>query len=78
MEWPLKPLAGTMVHRSIELRLATFPIGALLAVLLYQGTNSALYYLLGIVIYFWAYSEGEVCLLPLLLLLRLILTRLVR
>jgi hypothetical protein len=61
LEWPLKPLAGTMVHRSIELRLAAFPVSALLAVLLYQGTNSALYYLLGIIIYFWAYSEGEVC-----------------
>ncbi|PGH07571.1 hypothetical protein AJ79_06241 [Helicocarpus griseus UAMH5409] len=59
-EWPLKPLAGTALHRSIEMRLLVLPVSTLCAVLLYQGTNSALYYLIGMVVYFWAYSEGEV------------------
>lgn len=59
-EWPLKPLAGTAIHRSIEIRLLVFPISTLCAILLYQGTNSALYYLIGMIVYFWAYSEGEV------------------
>lgn len=59
-EWPLKPLAGTMPHRSIELRLVVYPLSALLSVLLYQATNSALYYLIGVFVYFWAFSEGEV------------------
>ncbi|OAX85333.1 hypothetical protein ACJ72_00298 [Emergomyces africanus] len=64
-EWPLKPLAGTAMHRSIEIRLLVFPVSTLCAILLYQGTNSALYYLIGMVVYFWAYSEGEVvCAVP--------------
>ena len=60
-EWPLKFLATTSLHRSIEARLVVYPIAALSAVLLYQATNPALYYLIGIGVYFWAYSEGEVC-----------------
>ncbi|EEH33593.1 hypothetical protein PAAG_04643 [Paracoccidioides lutzii Pb01] len=59
-EWPLKPLAGTAMHRSIEMRLLVFPISTLCAILLYQGTNSAIYYLIGMIVYFWAYSEGEI------------------
>lgn len=59
-EWPLKPFAGTFPHRSIEIRLIIYPLSALLAALLYQGTDPAGYYLIGIGVYFWAYSEGEV------------------
>ncbi|KAJ5082979.1 hypothetical protein N7532_012022 [Penicillium argentinense] len=59
-EWPLKPFAGTYLHRSIETRLVVYPLSALFAALLYQGTDPALYYLVGIGVYFWAYSEGEV------------------
>ncbi|KXG53245.1 uncharacterized protein PGRI_002950 [Penicillium griseofulvum] len=58
-EWPLKPLAGSIPHRSIEIRLIVYPLSALLAALLYQGTDPAIYYLIGIGVYFWAYSEGE-------------------
>jgi len=58
-EWPLKPLAGTTIHRSIEIRLLVLPLSALLAALLYQASNAALYYLIGMIVYFWAYSEGE-------------------
>ena len=59
-EWPLKFIAGTSVHRSIEARLIMFPLSALAAVLQYQSTNAALYYIIGMGAYFWAYSEGEV------------------
>ncbi|KAF7715841.1 Uncharacterized protein PECH_006013 [Penicillium ucsense] len=59
-EWPLRPLAGSLLHRSIEIRLMVYPLSALFAVLLYQGTDPALYYLIGIGVYFWAYSEGEI------------------
>lgn len=59
-EWPLKPFAGSIPHRSIEIRLIIYPLSALLAGLLYQGTDPAIYYLIGIGVYFWAYSEGEV------------------
>ncbi|KAF4628159.1 hypothetical protein G7Y89_g9993 [Cudoniella acicularis] len=59
-EWPLGFLAGSSMHRSIEARLVAIPLVALAAALLYQATNSALYYTIGMGIYFWAYSEGEV------------------
>ncbi|CAL5874326.1 uncharacterized protein PFLUO_LOCUS8622 [Penicillium psychrofluorescens] len=59
-EWPLKPFAGSILHRSIEVRLIVYPLSALFAALLYQGTDPAIYYLVGIGVYFWAYSEGEV------------------
>ena len=60
-EWPLSFIAKTPIHRSIEARLAFYPLSALMAILLYQATNPAIYYLVGVGVYFWAYSEGEVC-----------------
>lgn len=59
-EWPLGFIAGTAIHRSIEARLVVLPLTALAAALLYQATNPAIYYIIGMVVYFWAYSEGEV------------------
>jgi hypothetical protein len=59
-EWPLGWLSGTAMHRSIEARLVVFPLSALAALLLYQGTNAGLYYLIGMGVYFWAFGEGEV------------------
>jgi hypothetical protein len=61
-EWPLPLLAGTGLHRSIEARLIVYPLSALCALLIYQGTNSGLYYIIGMGAYFWAFSEGEVSL----------------
>jgi hypothetical protein len=60
-EWPLKPITKLSLHRSIEARLALYPVSALMGLLLYQGTNPGIYYLVGVCVYFWAYSEGEVC-----------------
>jgi hypothetical protein len=60
-EWPLEFLAGTAIHRSLELRILLLPLSSVTAVLLYQGTNPAMYYLIGCGMYFWAYTEGEVC-----------------
>jgi hypothetical protein len=60
MEYPLPLIAGTGLHRSIEARLVMYPLSALCALLIYQGTNSGLYYIIGMMAYFWAYSEGEV------------------
>lgn len=60
LEWPNKFLAGTAFHRNIEARLALFPLAALFAILLYQATNAGIYYLIATVIYFVAYSQGEV------------------
>ncbi|KAF2401870.1 hypothetical protein EJ06DRAFT_365802 [Trichodelitschia bisporula] len=59
-EWPLKFFAGTLLHRSIELRLFLFPLFALASILMYQSTNAGLYYLIGEGIYLWAYSDGEI------------------
>ncbi|TGJ80051.1 hypothetical protein E0Z10_g8714 [Xylaria hypoxylon] len=60
LEWPLPFIAGSTLHRSLEARLALLPLVTLASVLIYQGTNPALYYLTGSVVYFWAYSEGEI------------------
>lgn len=60
-EWPLSFIAGSSFHRSIEMRLIIYPLSALTSLLLYQGTNAGLYYIIGMIVYFWAYSEGEVC-----------------
>ncbi|KAK3723199.1 hypothetical protein LTR37_001922 [Vermiconidia calcicola] len=59
-EWPLKYVAGTAIHRSMEVRMMWLPLASLTSILLYQATNPALYYLIGLAAYFWAYSEGEV------------------
>ena len=59
-EWPLKFVAGTSIQRSLEVRLMWLPLASLTSVLLYQATNPALYYFIGMIVYFWAYSEGEV------------------
>jgi hypothetical protein len=50
-----------MPHRSIVLRLLVYPLSALSCALLYQTGDVAIYYLIGMAAYFWAYSEGEVC-----------------
>lgn len=59
-EYPLPWLSGTAMHRSIEARLVAYPVASLAALLLYQGTNPGIYYLIGMGVYFWAFSEGEV------------------
>jgi hypothetical protein len=59
-EWPVKQFAGTWLHQSIEFRLLVLPLLALASVLMYQSTNAGLYYMVGMVVYFWGYSEGEV------------------
>ena len=51
-------LAG--MHRSIEARLMVYPLSSLASLLMYQGTNAGLYYIIGMGVYFWAFSEGEV------------------
>jgi len=60
-EWPL-PLVSRFLpslHRSIEARLVIYPLAALAALLLYQGTNAGLYYLIGLGVLFWGFCEGE-------------------
>ncbi|PNY26986.1 PRO41 protein [Tolypocladium capitatum] len=59
LEWPLAFVAGTAIHRSLEFRLAVLPLTVLASVLMYQSTNPAIYYVIGMAVYLWAYSEGE-------------------
>lgn len=75
LEWPLVFVAGSSLHRSLEFRLAILPLTAIASILMYQSTNPAIYYVVGMVVYFWAYSEGEVCNMHAQALLRLILIR---
>lgn len=60
-EWPLPLVVRFLpgLHRSIEARLVVYPLAALAGLLLYQGTNAGLYYLIGVVVLFWGFSEGE-------------------
>ena len=48
------------MHRSIEARLLIYPLSSLASLLLYQGTNAGIYYIIGMGVYFWGFSEGEV------------------
>lgn len=61
-EWPLRFVAGSAIHKSMEVRMMWLPLVSLSSVLMYQSTNPALYYLIGLAVYFWAYTEGEVSL----------------
>ena len=63
-EWPLKYVAGSRLHSSIEARLAWLPLVCLSSVLLYQATNAAVYYFIAGVVYFVAYADGEVSWIP--------------
>ncbi|KAJ2978649.1 hypothetical protein NQ176_g3703 [Zarea fungicola] len=60
LEWPLAFVAGSSLHRSIEFRLVFLPLTTLTSILMYQSTNPAIYYFIGLGVYFWAYSEGEI------------------
>ena len=60
-EWPLNMVAGSAIHKSLEMRMMWLPLVSLSSILMYQSTNPALYYLIGLGVYFWAYTEGEVC-----------------
>lgn len=65
LEAPLPWVAGTAIHASIELRLLFYPACALLCALMYQATDPAGFYVIGMILYFWAFSEGEaVCKVP--------------
>ena len=49
------------MHASIEGRLLGFyPVAALLASLMYQGTDPAGFYIIGMAVWFWGFAEGEV------------------
>ena len=60
-EWPLPLVTKFLpaVHRSVEARLVWYPLASLVALLLYQGTNAGIYYLIGTGVLFWGFCEGE-------------------
>jgi len=57
-------IPGSSLHRSIMARLVFLPMAIVLSLFLYQATNPAIYYTIAWIIYFWAYSEGEVVCMP--------------
>ena len=59
-EWPSKDIVGTALYKSIMARLVMLLIAGLAAMMLYQATNSAIYYGIALVVYLWGYCEGEV------------------
>ena len=60
LEWPLGLIAGTPLHLSLEFRLIILPLTALASILMYQATIPAQFYIIGMVVYFVGYSEGEI------------------
>jgi len=60
LEWPLISLTGPVFYRSFALRFSAIPAAASLALLLHQGTNAALYYLIGLILYGKGYIRNEV------------------
>jgi len=60
-EWPIKYVAGNVAHRNIIPRTIAYPLCGFAALLMYQSTDAAIYYLIGTGIYLWAVFDGEVC-----------------
>jgi len=59
LEYPAPFMKGTMIHRSIVLRVPLLLSQAMLAILFYQGTNGAIWSLLAAGAYFRAVVLGE-------------------
>jgi len=59
LEFPLKPIKGTAIHRSIVVRVVMLLFQTFLAVLFYQGTNGALWSLIAAAGYTRALILGE-------------------
>ncbi|GAA5877381.1 hypothetical protein JCM8547_003015 [Rhodosporidiobolus lusitaniae] len=64
LEWPIKPLAGTTIHRSHAVRLAFYSWCAFLAMFIYQTIDGGVFYLIAVLAY--ARSMRPVFFLPLL------------
>ncbi|RKF65701.1 hypothetical protein OnM2_004025 [Erysiphe neolycopersici] len=58
-EWPMGVFSGSPLYRSIEARLIFLPLTITTSMLMYQSTNPAIFYSIGLIVYFWAYSAGE-------------------
>lgn len=59
LEFPMPQLKGTMIHRSLVLRIVMLILQAVLAVMFYQGTNGALWSLIAAGCYTRAVILGE-------------------
>ncbi|KAI0550145.1 hypothetical protein F4679DRAFT_583881 [Xylaria curta] len=59
LEWPWRPLARTPLHESVCFHIFASVLSLFPAVILYQGTNAALYYAVGAAVFAWGYASGE-------------------
>ncbi|KAF8497653.1 ATP adenylyltransferase-domain-containing protein [Gautieria morchelliformis] len=59
IELPVPPLKATSIHRSWVVRIVLLVLQAFLTILFYQGTNAALYSVIGIIGYTMAQIRGE-------------------
>jgi len=59
LEFPLKPLQGLGVQRSIPLRIVMLAFLSALAIIFYQGTNAAIWSLIAAGCYTRAHFRGE-------------------
>ncbi|KAK4687385.1 hypothetical protein P7C73_g2743, partial [Tremellales sp. Uapishka_1] len=59
LEYPLPFIKGTSVHRSFLFRVVFYPATALVAIMIYQGTNPAIYLTITSLVYLKAMMNGE-------------------
>lgn len=62
IELPTEQIVGKATKISFKTRFITLPITTCFAMLQYQATDSAIYYLIGLALYASSYRHGEVCL----------------
>lgn len=59
-EWPIDLFAGSRNYQSLQGRLIAILFAGLMASLIYQGMDVAVYYFIGGGVYYWAHVSGEV------------------
>ncbi|KUJ15215.1 uncharacterized protein LY89DRAFT_587813 [Mollisia scopiformis] len=59
LELPLGVIANTWLQRSVRFRVFILILSSFASVLLYQGTDPAIYHLIGASLYLWAHYTGE-------------------
>ncbi|GAA5842051.1 hypothetical protein JCM11251_001998 [Rhodosporidiobolus azoricus] len=60
LEWPVKPLVGTAFHRSHGFRLMFYLWSSVLAILVYQTVDGAVFYLITLLAYARSLGKKEV------------------
>jgi hypothetical protein len=58
-EWPVQIIASSSIQQSLLCRLVFLPLVSVISCLIYQGGDVAIYYIISVIVYWWAYANGE-------------------